>query len=217
MSNGTRRDATAGPRSFARAWRGIGAGDDGAEVCAALLAAYSEPQRSYHTLQHLQECLALFAPARQVARAPDEIEIALWFHDAVYDVRRADNEQRSAEWAGRAAAAAGVDAATLARIRSLVMATRHTGAVEGGDAQLLVDVDLAILGAPAPRFAEYEAQIRSEYAWVAEPLFRDKRALVLRSFLDRDRIYATAHFHDRLEAPARANLARAVAALAAGQ
>jgi len=196
--------------SWARAWRGIGAADDGAAVRDSLLAAYAEPHRRYHTLQHLRECLGLLAETADAAARPCEVAIALWFHDAIYDVRRSDNEERSADWASAAVAAAGAVPAVVERIRSLVLATKHSMAPGSDDERLLVDIDLAVLGAPAPRFAEYERQIRAEYAWVPQPLFDEKRGAILRSFLDRERIFATPLFHSRFEAAARANLTRAI-------
>ena len=196
--------------SWRRAWRGIGAVNGGAAVRDSLLAAYGEPHRKYHTLQHLHECLGLLAPAAGAAVRPCEVEVALWFHDAIYDVRRSDNEERSADWASAAAAAAGVAPAVVERLRSLVLVTKHTGSPGSDDERLLLDIDLAILGAPEERFAEYERQIRAEYAWVPQALFDEKRAAILRSFLERERIYQTPLFHSRFEAAARANLARAV-------
>ena len=198
-------------QSWERAWRGIGATSDGAALRDALTAAYAEPQRSYHTLQHLRECLALFAPAAGLASHPAEVEIALWFHDAVYEPGRPDNEERSAGWARVAAAEGGVAPAVAERIASLVLVTRHSGIAAGADEQLLVDVDLAILGAPERRFAEYERQIRAEYAAVPQATFEAKRCAILRSFLHRERIYGTPYFHAGFEAAARANLERALA------
>ena len=79
-------------QSWARAWRGCGARTDGAEVHAGLVSRYAEPHRAYHTLQHLAECLTLFAEVRHLVPHPHEVELALWFHDAVYDVHASDNE-----------------------------------------------------------------------------------------------------------------------------
>jgi predicted metal-dependent HD superfamily phosphohydrolase len=196
-------------RSWPRAWAGIGARGDGAVLRDRLLAGYGEAHRRYHSTQHLGECLAAFEPAAKLAEHAAEVELALWFHDAIYELRASDNEERSADWAREALAEAGVPADAAARVHALVMATRHQAAPQGADAQLLVDIDLAILGAETERFAEYETQIRAEYAFVPGWLFRRKRRAVLRSFLERPRIYATARFHDALEARARDNLARA--------
>ena len=179
----------------------------------ALLTRYAEPQRAYHTRQHLRDCFEQLDPAAGLARALSEVQLALWFHDAIYDPRAQDNEERSARWAADALEAAGADPAIAPRVRALVLATRHAAVPEGGDAQLLVDVDLSILGAAPARFDEYERQIRVEYAWVPEPAFRSARAGMLRGFLTRPRIFSTAWFGERLEAPARANLERSLAAL----
>ncbi len=179
-----------------------------------LIAAYQEPQRHYHSLQHLSECLAHFAAVRGQAQHPGEVALALWFHDAVYDVKGSANERQSADWAVRELQAAGAGAAVLSRVERLIMATQH-GAAEPAagepDQQLLVDIDLSILGAAPERFAEYDRQVRAEYAWVPGIVYRMKRKAVLQSFLARPRIYGTAHFRERCEAQARRNLAAAVA------
>lgn len=198
--------------SWQRAWRGVGADGNGAAVFQALLARYGEPQRKYHTLQHLSECLAAFVPVMQLAPHPAEVEAALWFHDAIYDLGRSDNEERSAQWAAAALQAASAPAEAVARVPALVLATRHTALPATPDEQLLVDVDLGILGATPQRFAEYERQIRQEYGFVPEDVFRTKRRAVLQSFLQRPRIYATDHFHAALEDRARVNLQAAIGA-----
>jgi predicted metal-dependent HD superfamily phosphohydrolase len=196
--------------SWDRAWKGIGAGTDGDETYDALVARYGETHRKYHTLQHLRECLGLFESVAGLASRAAEVELALWFHDAIYEVKRADNEERSAEWAKEAVARRGASGDVALRIHSLVMVTRHTGVPTRADEQLLVDIDLSILGANEQRFAEYERQIREEYSFVPGWLFKRKRRAILRSFLDRPRIYGTQHFHDALDAAARANLRRAI-------
>lgn len=197
-------------RSWRRAWSGVGGPGETEDLRDRLLAAWSEPQRRYHTLQHLEECLWQFEAHADLARRPAEVELALWFHDAVYEVRATDNEQRSAEWAVAALSVAGVDADARARVQAMVMATRHRAAPGAPDEALLVDIDLSILGADAERFDEYEVQVRQEYAWVPGPIFRRKRRAVLEQFLARPSIFWTPAFHDALEARARENLARSL-------
>jgi predicted metal-dependent HD superfamily phosphohydrolase len=199
--------------SWQRAWSGLGAAGHGAEIHAALLARYAEPHRAYHTLQHLSECLAAFGPVRPIAPHAAAVEMALWFHDAIYDVHRHDNEEQSARWANEALRAAGAPAAAAERVAALVLATRHTARPEGADACVLIDIDLGILGAEAARFDEYERQIRVEYGFVPEALFRQRRRQILQSFLDRPAIYSTDHFRAALEPRARQNLVRSLAAL----
>jgi predicted metal-dependent HD superfamily phosphohydrolase len=200
-------------RSWQRAWQGLGASGEGLGLRDELLAAWAQPQRHYHSLRHLRDCIALLDSSLALAGQPAEVEIALWFHDAVYDPKAADNEQRSADWADAALARAGVDTEARERIRDLVMATRHAAEPAGRDQQLLVDIDLAILGAERERFDEYEVEVREEYAWVPAPVFRHERGRILRQFLARPAIYSTPAFAGRLEAQARANLEHAIAGL----
>jgi predicted metal-dependent HD superfamily phosphohydrolase len=197
--------------SWQRACDGLEWQGDSTSLREQLLARYTEPHRKYHTRQHLAECIALLEPVLHLAQHPAEVEMALWFHDAVYETRRHDNEAQSAAWAQRALLAAGVGVDSAARVHELVMATCHTALPATADAQLLVDIDLAILGAPPERFAEYERQIRLEYGFVPGWLFRRKRRAVLRSFAQRTPIYHTTHFRERCETQARQNLQLALA------
>jgi predicted metal-dependent HD superfamily phosphohydrolase len=183
------------------------------ELHTSLLARYREPQRHYHTIQHLDECFERWREIRDHAAHPAEVALALWFHDAIYDTHRSDNEALSAVLARDTALGLGVAADTAQRIADLILFTRHAVEPEGADAEALVDVDLSILGAASARFDEYERQVRREYAWVAEETFRQRRAEVLEQFLGRRHIYSTALFRERYELPARANLERSLQAL----
>ena len=200
-------------RSWSRAWLGLGASDDGLALRDRLLAAWSEPQRRYHTVRHLGDCIALFEAAAQLAAHPAEVEIALWFHDAVYELKAKDNEARSAAWAEQALSAAHVGPDIRARVHELIMATCHAAQPSTDDGRLLVDIDLSILGADPERFDEYEVQVRQEYAWVPGPVFRRKRREILQGFLARPSLYATGWFQQRFDAMARSNLQRSVARL----
>jgi len=199
--------------SWQRAWAELGLTAD-ASLRDRLLAAWSEPHRRYHTLQHLRECLAHFDAVHDLARHPGEVCLALWFHDAVYEPQRHDNEQRSADGARERLLQAGASREVADRIHALVMATRHEAIPCDPDAQLLVDIDLAILGAPRERFDEYERQVRLEYVHLTDGDWRAGRGDVLRGFLARPAIYSTPPFHARLEAVARDNLAYSLAKLA---
>lgn len=196
--------------SWQRAWHGLAATGTGQALRDALLARYAEPHRRYHTRQHLQECLRLFGELRHLPPHPHEVEMALWFHDAIYDVKSSQNEQRSAAWACEALREAGVGREAAALVRDLVLATRHAALPTTSDEQVLVDIDLAILGAEPARFAEYEQQIREEYSYVPGFLFKRKRREILKSFADREQLYATPELRQRLEARARSNLASAI-------
>lgn len=198
--------------SWQRTWHGVGASGDGDAVFRELLDRYAESHRKYHTRQHLAECLSTFESVIGLPTHPAEVEAALWFHDAIYDIKRDDNEERSADWAKSALLSGGARAAAAELVRTLVLATKHAAEPVTLDEQVLVDIDLSILGAPEARFLEYESQIREEYSSVPAWLFRRKRRAILRAFLKRPRIFSTPHFSAVLEQRARANLARAVAA-----
>jgi predicted metal-dependent HD superfamily phosphohydrolase len=134
------------------------------------------------------------------------VEFALWFHDAVYDPRASDNEERSAELAACCLDHAGLPNTFINSVRKLVMVTKRHEAEPDSDEAVLVDVDLGILGQGYKRFAEYEDQIRQEYAWVPNPVFVSRRAEILERFLARKQIFATKLFHDKYELRARRNL-----------
>ena len=191
-------------------WAGLGVSAPDEDVFGEVIASYREPHRHYHTTQHLDECFAWLDGARPLADHLHEVELALWFHDAVYHVRMQDNEERSASWLQSAATKAGLSGTVIGRLRALILATKHNSPPSTQDAALLVDVDLAILGAPVERFDEYERQVRDEYAWVPDVLFRRKRREILEAFLVRPYLYSTEHFRASLESAARANLARSI-------
>ncbi|CAA9429455.1 MAG: COG4339 metal-dependent phosphohydrolase, HD superfamily [uncultured Ramlibacter sp.] len=197
-------------QEWQRLWGELGAASVNGGLLNQLVAAYSEPHRHYHTLQHLRECLAHAEATAMLARRPAEVTLALWFHDAVYDPRRSDNEERSAEWARSSVLAARCDAQVAQRVGAMVLATQRHNGGDDPDTQLLLDIDLSILGAASPRFDEYERQVRAEYAHVADDAFRIGRSRLLAALLDRDRIYQTKAFHDALEARARENLSRSL-------
>lgn len=191
-------------------WRAAGAPGDPDPAWHDLKRLWSEPHRAYHGLAHLTHCLDELEPVRSLAQSPIDVELALWFHDAEYDTRRPGNEERSSELARSVATTMGRAPESIARIERLILATRHDAVPAPGDESLVVDIDLAILGQPRTRFEEYERGIRHEYAWVPAPVFRMKRAQILRSFLERATIYATPHFRAMYELSARENLRRSL-------
>ena len=196
--------------NWSSAWHALGVASPGDALCDELQRRYAEPQRHYHTMQHLGECLTWFEREKALAEHPGEVALALWFHDAIYDVHAHDNEARSADWAREALLEAGADGDAAGRVHALVMATRHDAVPEGRDAELLIDIDLSILGAERPRFDEYERQVQAEYAFVPDEVRLPRRRAILQRFLDRKAIYATARMHALLEAQARANLKRSI-------
>jgi predicted metal-dependent HD superfamily phosphohydrolase len=183
------------------------------DTYADFLAAYSEPHRHYHTTAHIDDCLAQLDQARAIAAAPHEIEIALWFHDAVYKPTSSKNEAESAGWAMQFLRSIGAPEDQQTRIFNYIMATKHDAEPGGGGATIVVDIDLSILGRQAQDYDLFEERIRREYKWVPGALYRRKRIEVLESFLKRRSIYGSQYFRELYESHARRNLERAIRAL----
>ena len=195
---------------FAAAWRVVGANYDNAS--AWLADRYAEEHRAYHDAEHVAECLAWFNRVRELAERPAELEVALFFHDAIYEPLASNNEARSAEKLSQLALEARVPTEPVDRIARLIESTA-THDARSGDAALLSDIDLTILGASPGRYARYERDVRREYAVIDEASYRAGRARVLRGFLERVEIYRTPQLAARLEAQARDNLSSALSAL----
>ncbi len=172
-----------------------------------LLRRWSEPQRRYHTVQHLQAVLDHIDTLEEYADDPDAVRLAAWFHDAVHLPERSENEERSARLAERALPEAGVPEATTAEVARLVRLT-VTHAPEPGDANgaVLCDADLAILAAPPQTYAAYTASVRQEYGFVPDEAFRTGRAAVLRQLLDLPRLFHTPYGQREWAATARWNM-----------
>lgn len=196
-------------------WRRAGARLDDDVWYGKLVKAYGDPNRSYHTIQHLEECLAGLDEAMAVANVPnaEAIEMALWFHDAIYDPKASDNEERSAALAREAMEGASISPDFIADVVRLILSTKTHTTGAHDDARWMIDIDLSILGRDQKRFEEYEAQIRAEYAWVPADVYAEKRAEILEGFLARERLFSTEYFHQRYEPQARANQAGLIASL----
>jgi predicted metal-dependent HD superfamily phosphohydrolase len=195
----------------------LGRAGDPAATAAALAARYEEPQRQYHTLVHIEDCLLKLDAARHLLDADeaDGVELALAWHDAVYDPGAADNEARSAALFRADAARHRLEPRLVAAVERLILQTKTHLARNRPDEQVMIDIDLSILGAAPDVFAAYDRSIRREHAHVPEAEWRQRRAAVLRGFLLRERLFATRFFRERYEATARENLTRALAALEA--
>jgi predicted metal-dependent HD superfamily phosphohydrolase len=176
---------------------------------ADLVRAYSEPGRHYHTLDHI---VALFHQLDRHGEGladRNAVELAIFFHDAVYVPTRSDNEAQSAALARARLTALGLPAALVARVADLILATRHGiehAEPHDADLALLLDLDLSVLAADRPVYAAYAQAIRSEYAVYPDLVYRPGRRRVLGQFLARPRIYRTGRLHELWDAAARANL-----------
>lgn len=186
---------------------GLGLGRDDAAL-EDLIARHREPHRRYHDLRHVAACLEELDAVRALAARPAEVTAALLFHDAVYVPLARDNEARSAALAGERLGRAGADEAATSRIRAAIEATRSHEAPDGGDAALVLDIDMSILAAPAATFDAYEEGVRGEHAMLDDASFARGRAAFVRGLLARERLFHLEPLHERWDAAARANLER---------
>lgn len=196
-------------------WTGaLGAGPDVAAAGRALLARWDEPHRRYHDRRHLAAVLVALRVLTAGRPVPVEVVCAAWLHDAVHDGRD-DDEERSAVLATTVLPPLGVAPAVVDEVARLVRLTlTHGPAADDAAGALLSDADLAVLAASPQRYARYAADVREEYAHVDDDAFRAGRTAVLRSLLDRPRLYVTAEGHDRWDAAARSNLRGEISRLA---
>jgi predicted metal-dependent HD superfamily phosphohydrolase len=174
-----------------------------------LKAEYTSADRAYHSDTHVSECLRHLQSYVHLAKVIPEIEIAIWFHDAIYDTKKSDNEELSAEWAVRYLSEKRLNSESIARIEDMILCTK-THEASSSDAVLMLDIDLGILGTPTEVFERYDQDIRREYQWIPEQDYKAGRAQVLTTFLERDTIYKNKEIAEKLEHQARVNLSRKI-------
>ena len=195
------------PKQINRLWQGI-------------VTHYGEPQRAYHTLNHIEQLLVQFDSVKHHLAEPHIIALALYYHDVVYDPIRSDNELKSAEFAINALSPY-LSLKQCQQIHALIMMTANhqidalVASDKYNDAAYLLDMDLSILGAPWPTYRQYAKAIRQEYAHVADDSYRDGRTAVLQGLLAHPKLYLTDHYYEQLETQARDNIKRELTSLAA--
>ncbi|MDH2389663.1 hypothetical protein QCN29_12835 [Streptomyces sp. HNM0663] len=210
------------PRDLRRRWaralvaaRGGAAEPDPTPYADNLLDRWGEPQRRYHTTEHLVAVLDRVDTLAPYAQDPQLVRLAAWFHDAVYHPERSENEERSARLAERALPEAGVSPEATAEVARLVRLTVTHAAAEGdANGAVLCDADLAVLASGPEEYAAYSSAVREEYGFVPDDVFRAGRAAVLRQLLDLPQLFRTPYGRSRWEPHARTNLTAELAELA---
>jgi predicted metal-dependent HD superfamily phosphohydrolase len=182
---------------------------------AALVEAWSEPHRRYHDLAHLAAVLGIVGELAAEAADPDAVRLAAWYHDAVYDPRRDDNEQQSAARA-RAGLRGLVDGARVAEVERLVLLTAgHDPQPGDTDGAVLCDADLAVLASPPEAYAGYASAVREEYGHLPDEVFAAGRAAVLEQLLALPTLFRLPAVAEQWTPRARANLAAELSLLRA--
>jgi len=176
---------------------------------------YESDFRFYHGVPHINQGLEEFDQVKHLLENPNELEIGWYFHDAVYDTKTKNNEEKSAEFLSCLLDKSGVLADKIMRTSRIIRVTDHKTPPENLDEEVIVDIDLSIFGQSKEKYLWYSEEIRKEYLWVPEEQFKQGRRLILENFLGRDRIYYTSHFRDKYESQARANLKSEIKRLSA--
>lgn len=184
--------------------------EENLHVFEQLLASYNEPHRNYHNEQHIDAVITTLDKTHELAVDPMAVELALWFHDAVYKIFSKTNEIDSANWASDFVLKNSDDKRLSRKAYSLIIATQHNSTLQDSDQKLIVDIDLAILGASEKNYNEFEQSIRKEYRLIPWPVYKRKRIEILKGFLQRGNLYSHEYFIEAFESAARSNLGDAV-------
>lgn len=171
-----------------------------------IIEAYSQKHRAYHNLSHIEQCLGEFDLVKDYLDRPDLVEIAIWYHDVVYNTRSDRNEEDSAIFAERELNELNIIDEKIISVHDLILSTKHQDEPDSSDTKYLVDIDLSIFGKSLHIYQEYENNIRKEYKWVPKFLFQNKRFEILRTFLCKNTIFHTEWFREKYELQARINI-----------
>jgi predicted metal-dependent HD superfamily phosphohydrolase len=178
------------------------------KLFADLSKFYSSPERHYHTLDHIQHFLAVVDALSTKAKNLEAIEFAAWFHDLIYDAKAKDNEEKSADYAETTLSNLELPREVIDKVTRLILKTKTHQITEDDDidTKIMLDADLAILGAEDDAYRRYTQAIRLEYAWVLDQDYGSGRTQFLQSLLKRQKIYQTEEMFEKLETKARQNI-----------
>jgi predicted metal-dependent HD superfamily phosphohydrolase len=180
-------------RELEQAWLALRPDDP--ELGRDLLRRWREPHRRYHSDRHLQYTLEIIDRHADLADDADAVRMAAWLHDAVYDPRAGDNEERSAALTDDP------------EVRRLVLLTKSHDAAPGDrNGALLCDADLAILAADPAEYRTYAQRVREEYAFVPDDAFRAGRGQVLQGLLAKAELYKIVPDRDQWVQKAKENI-----------
>jgi len=185
-----------------------GAADTSSTIHQRLVDAYNEPQRHYHTLAHIDHCLTIFDQCKSLTTNPDALEIAIWFHDVIFEPGKCDNEAQSAElYQDLSAGVHNNEFRSL--VGRLIMATLHDGSsLDDSDAGYMVDIDLSSFGLPWEDFIRDSQHLREENAQLGDTEYYRRTGDFQACLLAKPRFYVTEFFCQRYEQQARSNLAK---------
>jgi predicted metal-dependent HD superfamily phosphohydrolase len=162
-----------------------------------------------------------FPPEPSCSPEEDQaILLSTFFHDAVYDVHSGTNEEDSAKLFESFCDEIGLDASNsslrLLVVDYILATKKHEVVADNPLAQrLFLDLDITVLGKEWQAYCQYAALIRKEYSYVGKPVYCEKRADILESFL-LNPIYGTQVMRQAFEDQARSNLRQEIKSLRNG-
>ena len=179
-----------------------------AQLWEELEQAYTSKGHHYHTLVHLAYMLELAKKYGKKGERYNLLLFAIFYHDIVYSATQSDNEEKSAAIAGKRLAGLGLAPVDVAFVKEMILATKAHQQQSDDSINLLLDLDLAILGAHEERYDAYSQAVRQEYSLYPDLIYKPGRTKVLQHFLNQPSIYKTSLFKQNFEAQARQNLQR---------
>ncbi len=190
-----------------RCQTGGGAGADADAVYDEVHDYYSEPGRYYHTPKHIEHCLGQFDLAAGELDNAAAVEMAIWFHDLVYDICAKDNELQSARRFVELANDS-MDAEFKTMVYDLIMATAPPRLPKTNDQEFMLDIDLSSFGLPWDDFVRDSTAVRRESPQLSDAEFFPGQRAFLESLVNRQHFYFTEFFRSRIERSARSNITR---------
>ncbi|WP_291724649.1 hypothetical protein [Bernardetia sp.] len=179
--------------------------DTGIEIFTLLGIQYKETTRHYHNWEHIKSMLRGLDDYSEEINDRLSVELAIWFHDAIYVPLRKDNESRSAKFF-QGQLSKHLPSERVRKVMKYIEATKNHAKTTDADLRVLLDLDLAILGQSKKVYQRYSSQVREEFGYVPNFLYKRGRKLVLKSFLEKETIYQTNYFKEHLEEQARENI-----------
>ena len=178
-------------------WKSLGLPE---QIGVDLLKKYNEPHRHYHGIKHLHDCYIKFETHQYLIKDKLAIQLAIWFHDCIYNPMSKINEESSANYY---ASVMNDDTVVTDMILSTI---NHIPLTKNQDLLYFLDIDLSILGSSKLAFRQYEENIRKEYSHVSEEDYCKGRTQILQKFLEREHLYYTKEFRAKFEKKARKNI-----------
>lgn len=143
------------------------------KLFSELKKRYQEPHRKFHTLEHVKDLLKkseifyLKFEERQI------LTLAIFYHDAIYDIHRSDNEEKSASLLRSCGPYLNLPEEIVESASKLIQDTQAIN--------LFNALDYSILASNENLYEDYKSKIYEEYQVIPRTIFTTKRIEILSS------------------------------------